>query len=613
MTTTQPQKASRKPKAALGTDPEPPDVASAPQPLLDFARLGVAIRRRRRTWVSLALLGMIGGGLVSVLMPAPPAAVTRILVAHEQDQPSDGGSLIRTDAALLMTTKIAAAALEELGSTQRPEQFLKEYTATGLTNNVLEVTAEGPTPAEAARRAEALATAFIADHVGRIQAGADAQAKAFTDQRNKVAAELKDVNTQIAGAEAATREAQEQAELEGETGENGAPSQPNAAGLDSLYARRAELTSRISDLSAQAEEAGIGAPRVAAGTQIVDEPRPLPRSLIANGGAAAAIGLVLGLVAGLSLAAVTGVVKDKPVLRKDIAAHLGASVIAQLPGPRRGPSRLWTARRTARERRRVAATLVRLVRDGSGPVSVLELGSRRHAAALAMDVATELAADRNVVIVEDPAGRLVADDLPGRDLDESAGRSERSIRIVGAEDTGPFRPDETRLGLGSVNPGTAWTDLTHLGTETLLVVRAGFANTAWLHTVARQLADARIPIVGVVLVDPDPRDKTDGTLWDGLHTALRGRGKVEPVRAARVNGTNGWHVGDLTGSNGTTGTTGTTGNAGTAEPPTRRLAPAQPHLRGPEQQAEPPVHDLPTKRFAPVWPEDVPRDTARNA
>jgi hypothetical protein len=27
----------------------------------------------------------------------------------------------------------------------------------------------------------------------------------------------------------------------------------------------------------------------------------------------------------------------------------------------------------------------------------------------------------------------------------------------------------------------------------------------------------------VVLVHPDPRDRTDGTLWDGLHTALRGR------------------------------------------------------------------------------------------
>ena len=72
----------------------------------------------------------------------------------------------------------------------------------------------------------------------------------------------------------------------------------------------------------------------------------------------------------------------------------------------------------------------------------------------------------------------------------------------------------------------------------MLVVRTGFANTEWLHTVARQLADARIPIVGVILVDPDPRDRSDGTLWDGLHTALRGRGRPTPV-VGKTNGHNG--------------------------------------------------------------------------
>ena len=81
---------------------------------------------------------------------------------------------------------------------------------------------------------------------------------------------------------------------------------------------------------------------------------------------------------------------------------------------------------------------------------------------------------------------------------------------------------ERRLGVGSVAPGTAWTALPDLGTQTVLVVRAGHGNAAWLHTVARQLADLLIPVIGVVLIDPDPRDRTDGTLWDGLHTALRG-------------------------------------------------------------------------------------------
>lgn len=85
----------------------------------------------------------------------------------------------------------------------------------------------------------------------------------------------------------------------------------------------------------------------------------------------------------------------------------------------------------------------------------------------------------------------------------------------------------------SVAPGTAWTDLHHLGGRTVLVVRAGHGSAAWLHTVARQLADQRISVIGVVLIDPDPRDRTDGTLWDGPHAAPRGHDE----RPKRHNGT----------------------------------------------------------------------------
>ena len=106
--------------------------------------------------------------------------------------------------------------------------------------------------------------------------------------------------------------------------------------------------------------------------------------------------------------------------------------------------------------------------------------------------------------------------------------------MVSGERAAAVPPQERRLGVGSVAPGTAWTDLRYLGTQTVLVVRAGHGSAAWLHTVARQLADQRIPVIGVVLIDPDPRDRTDGTLWDGLHTALRGRAE----RLPRQNGTN---------------------------------------------------------------------------
>lgn len=468
--------------------------STTPEPLLDLQRLVSGIRWRRRIWVSIGLLGLLAGALLTVLAPPPPTAVARLLIVHEEES-SDSGQM-ETDLALLETTRIAAAAQQRINAAERPEEFLKSYGGEGLTGNVLELTVSGSSDRDAVVRAEALAETFIADHLRRTEATANAEAQALLDRRTQTEAELAEVDDN---------------------------------------ARRAELTARIQKLGQRAQEAAIGAPNVAAGTRIVDGPRAITESPLMTAVMNVAVGTVLGLGAGLALAAVASVVQDRPVLRRDIAAHLGASVIAQLPAPRRGPAGLWRRSRGVAERERVAATLTRAVRDEPGDVSLLELGAPRTTAALALHMAQRLAVDRPVVVV---------DDLPGRDLRKLTGKTGSSVRIedAAAVDRSSSASPDRHLGVGSLRPGTAWTNLGRLGSATLLVVRAGHAGTQWLHTVARQLADARIPVIGVVLVHPDPRDRSDGTLWDALHTALRGRAArpagpmPEAVNAPATNG-----------------------------------------------------------------------------
>ncbi|WP_329375329.1 Wzz/FepE/Etk N-terminal domain-containing protein [Streptomyces sp. NBC_01483] len=490
--------------------------ASAATPLLDLQALVVAVRRRRRLWSAMALLGLLIGAAVAGLLPPAPAAVTKVLVAHQEDQPNDTGTLIRTDAQLLATSRIAGQALRILKSPEKPEDLMRDYRGTGLTNNVLQIDVTGKTDAEAVARAKALAEAFVADHAKRIQAIANANAQGLLDQRDRMQAELADVNKAIGGRSPDT-------------------DPKDAANLESLFARRAELTSQISDFGQRAEEARVGAPQLIVGTQIVDAPRAvrhsLPKAVVTN----AVIGLVLGLFLGLALAAVGVVVADRPVLRRDIAANLGASVIAELP---RRSGRLWQRRRTRVARERLTTTLARTVRGSAEPLSLLELGCVRSTSVIALGLARALAADGPVVVI---------DGLPGPQLARRRPKP-GDPTVVGGERAAAVSPQEHRIGVGSVAPGTAWTDLQYLGTQTVLVVRAGHGSAAWLHTVARQLADQRIPVIGVVLIDPDPRDRTDGTLWDGLHTALRarserpalqngtGRRRAErqPMRAARV-------------------------------------------------------------------------------
>ncbi|MDQ0765927.1 Wzz/FepE/Etk N-terminal domain-containing protein [Streptomyces canus] len=474
---------------------------SAASPLLDLQALVVAVRRRRRLWCAMAVLGFLAGAAVAVLMPPPPSATTKVLVAHAEDQPNDTGTLMRTDVALLQTTRIADAALKSLKSPEKPEDFMKDYRGTGLTNNLLQIEVSGDNDAQAVARAKALADVFVADHVQRMKATAQAESKALLDQRDRTRDELATVNKEINDRATA-----------GET--------TGAAGIESLYARRAELNSRIADFDQRAAEARTGTPAVVAGTQIVDAPSAVRHSLPKAAATDAVVGLVLGLFLGLALAAVGVVVGDRPVLRRDIAANLGASVISELP---RRSGRPWQRRRTRLARERLTASLARTARGSAEPLSLLELGCARSTSAIALNVARALAADGPVVVV---------DGLPGSELSGRRPKPGDPTVVSGQQAT--TVPDHGRLlGVGSVAPGTAWTDLQYLGTQTVLVVRAGHGSAAWLHTVARQLADQRIAVVGVVLIDPDPRDRTDGTLWDGLHIALRGRSE----RTARQNGT----------------------------------------------------------------------------
>lgn len=469
--------------------------AAQVQPLVDLQRLVVALRRKRRFWLTTALAGLILGCAVAIFLPAPPTAVTKIMVIHPDDSPTDSGTLMRTDVAVLSTANMAAAALKRINNPESPSDFLKDYAGLGLTNNVMQVTVKAKTKDEAVAKAKALADAFIADHTARTQAAATGRSKALLQQRDQSQAQLADIDNQAAAEVAKGRNS-------------------NAGALEQLYTQRANLVSKIADLQNQAQQAGIGSPEVIAGTQIVDAPAVQPVSKLKTYGTDGGVGLALGLALGLAFAAVSALVRDRPVLRREISQHLGASVIAQVGVKPIGPAKLWRRSKAVTESSRVALTLARAAREDRDSLSLLEIGAASTAAELAVELGRSLAEDGPVVLV---------DDLPGKEVSRLP--VEGNVQVVEAGDPAVARAVR-RVGVGTASPGTAWTDLSALGAEAVLVVRAGFANTQWLHTVARQLADCGVPILGVVLVDPDPKDSTDGTLWDGLHTALRGRAAV---------------------------------------------------------------------------------------
>jgi Capsular polysaccharide biosynthesis protein len=486
------------------------------EPLIDLGGLVAGVRWRRRMWAIGALAGLLLGAVAAILFPGGTTASTRVYVVQIGEADS-GEAAMKTSIAVLRSTAVASAALQRLGSDQNPTDFLEDYTAESIAANTIDITAEGRDTADAIARAQALADAFIADHVARAENAARAVVDAIKERQDALRASL----AAIPASDLST----------------------------TAVEARAILTAKIDSLETQLEQAAIGNPAVAAGTQIIDAPHKSGRGFLSTAVIYTGLGGSLGTVLGVVLAAVATVARDRPILRKDIAAHLGASVVAQLP--RRPLLRPSTA--TQGERERTVASLVRLVRSAPGSVSLLHVGCSGVVEDIAAELARGVAADGPVTLI---------DDLPGRPVQAPEGAEVELVAGTGfcADD----RPADRRLiGVGSVEPGTAWLDLPRLGRETLLLVRTGSVDTAWLHTIARQLADVGVTVIGVVVVHPDPRDRSDGTLWDALNVALRGRAGAHPAdRAPATDGAAATVTVPLvvTGSATTNGATNGTGN-----------------------------------------------------
>lgn len=470
------------------------------EPLLDIDRILAGIRWRKRLWIGGAMLGVLGGVLATVALPPAATATAKVLVARQDDNSADRTMLMSTDIELFKTNGVAKAAIARLGSEGSPARLLGAYTGKAATPNVLEVTVSAPTSAEAVRDAQALSDAFIADHVGRATDRANQGAERLLQRADELQRSVDQINSQIASGRGGTDFA-------------------------ALNASRSGLVAQISELSRRADDLRLATDQVAIGTQLVDPPRATKASRLTVAAKFIATGLILGFGGGLGLAAMLSVIRNRPILRRDIAAHLRAPVIVQLPLER--PLRRRS--RADETRRRAAATLARLL--GKHPsASLLELGCPRTAAMLAIDIATRAGVERDPI--------TLVNDLAGNELKRLAVGDEPSFKVIDVADL-PLNPsDETtpgrQLGVGTLAPGRSWLDLERLGKNALLVIHAGHATAPWLNVIADQLSLAGISPIGIVLVAPHPSDRSDGALWNALHAVTDG---VEPMTGrARTNG-----------------------------------------------------------------------------
>jgi hypothetical protein len=401
----------------------PPCDPAGAEPLVELDRLNTAIRLRRRWQLVGAVLGPAVAILLALALGAGPAAAAEVMLART-DSNANPDRLAGRDEALCGASSVAQAAAGVLHVD--PVALRDRYVCVEAKENVVDVRVHGTSAADALRSATALAEAYRGVYVAQIEQLTQAQ---VTDLQQRRA----DLQDQLAGI------AQQQT-----TTTDPVQIQFLATRQQALAGQSGQLDARIGDLRSTAAAA-------IAGSKVVDSARLLPYRQHRTLAIAAIMGLVLGWGVAWVAAATAGVVRDRPVRRRDLAAALGAPVLMDV---RRAPGGYDT---TAAE-----AELAGILASSMEPVVILEHGCAR----LARSLADAAAARCNV---PPPA-------------------------------------------VGPVHPRGAWHAITSGPARVVLVIRAGRLRESALRLAVADLEHAGMTTIGVFLVDPDPHDETFGAV-----------------------------------------------------------------------------------------------------
>jgi hypothetical protein len=409
----------------------PPCNPAGTAPLVELDRLSTAIRLRRRWQVIGAVVGPTVAILLALALGAGPAASAEVMLART-DSNANPDRLAGRDEALCGASSVAQAAAAVLHVD--PVALRDRYVCVEVKENVVDVRVHGTSAPDALRNATALAEAYRAAYVGQIDQLTQVQVMDLQQRRSDLQNDLAGVTQQLT------------------TTTDPVQIQFLATRQQALAGQSSQLDARIGDLRSTAAAAS-------AGSKVLNDARLLPHREHRTLAIAAIMGLILGWGLAWVAAATAGVVRDRPVRRRDLAVAIGAPVLMDVrPAPGGYDS-------TA-----AAVELARILASSMRPVVILEHGCIRLARSLADAAAARCG-------VPPPA-------------------------------------------VGPMHPRGAWHSIASAPAHVVLVIRAGRLREQALRLAVADLEHAGLTTIGVFLVDPDPRDETFGAVGRAATTPV---------------------------------------------------------------------------------------------
>jgi hypothetical protein len=458
--------------------------------------------------VGIALGGLLVGVGYHVAVPRQYEATATLYLAHIPG--SDDDVDMSNDLALLQTKAVANRAVTLLGEPSlNPTKLLGKAPGTALSDNVLTLSVGGPSKAEAIRRVNAVASAFLAFR----SQSANQQAKATTAALQRQLTLLK---TQVGQLTARIN-----------SGSTPAPD------LNDLIVDRSAETSEMVTLEQNLQQADNNALAVAKGSVVLtpgwSATSSTAKLLLLDGFS----GIAGGLILGIGLITLQALLSDRIRHRDDVTALLGAPVeLSVAVRPPRLRARGWTKKMVAKPRPDVTA-LASFFRDqrdvvNGRPTLLVMAADRVETPVAALGVlASRLAGQgRSVALVDLTEGQLLArviKPIRKRAAKLSASGAAGEITLVqsppngGRAEDGPDPSEldaEVVLALASVHPRYgAW----HLSwaREATVTISAGRSSAQHISATAELARVAGVFIAAAALLEADANDETVGYLAQG--------------------------------------------------------------------------------------------------
>ena len=490
--------------------------------LVNLGFIKAAIRRSVWFVSVLAAIGLCGGIGVFVKYPHSYQATASVFLTISPYE--DTLTAVANNQAMAATSPVATIALKKLGLKESVSNFLSSYTVASSTARVLTVTGSGPSAEQAQLRAGAVGNAFLTFRADELQA-----------QQNLV---VQSLNQQLSQAEKRV------SSIDGQISQLGQPASP--AQLDKLRADRTSAANALANLrQAAATNQTTTAPALTAAlknSQLLSvTPVPLAKKKILV--TYAAIGLIAGLVVGLTIVIVRALISDRLRRRDDVAYALDAPV--KLSVRTLGPhSRLtpWRGRGAKRNHdlRRVVAHLHTAVprrTQGAQGLAIVAVDNAPVVAQAVMELVTSYAGSGTQVVAADLSsgahlahlagikgpgthtvsrnGVTFAMAVPERDdiapagplppFNSPPGRAQAPDPLVTSDVSA-----DLLLTLATLDPAVGGDHLATWASNAVVVVSSGESSAERIHGVGEMIRLAGMRLDSVVLLGADKSDESLG-------------------------------------------------------------------------------------------------------